>query len=58
MASTMEVDLEQCLGWMQAHVQITIGKTNFKISNLKNARNLRVINEKEFKSKVKQILDL
>jgi len=35
-------------------MQIIIGKTNkVKINNLKIARKLRVINEKEFKTKVK-----
>jgi hypothetical protein len=44
---------------MQTHMQITIGKTNkVKINNLETARKLGVINEKEFKTKVKQILDL
>jgi len=40
-------------------MQITIGKTNkVKINNLKIGRKLRVISEEEFKTKVKQILDL
>jgi hypothetical protein len=39
-------------------MQITIGKTNLKISNLKIVRNLGVISEKEFKAKNKQILNL
>jgi hypothetical protein len=45
MASTMEVDSEQHLVLMHAHIQIIIGKTNkVKISNLKIARKLGVIN--------------
>jgi hypothetical protein len=40
-------------------MQITIGKTNkIKMSNLKTTKKLKVINEKEFKTKLKQILDL
>jgi len=55
----MEVNSKQCFVLMQAHVQITIGKANkVKIGNLKIARKLGVINEEEFKAKVKQILDL
>jgi hypothetical protein len=40
-------------------MQIIIGKANkVKIKKLKTARKLGVINEEEFKTKVKQILDL
>jgi hypothetical protein len=39
-------------------MQITFGKTYLKISNLKIARKLGVISEKEFKAKLKQILDI
>jgi hypothetical protein len=40
-------------------VQITIEKTNkIKINNLKIVRKLGVISEKEFKIKIKEILDL
>jgi hypothetical protein len=43
---------------MHAHIQISIGKSNkVKINNLKTIRKLGVINEKEFKPKVKEILD-
>jgi hypothetical protein len=59
MASTMEVDLEQHLPLMQAHIQITIGKTNkVKINNLKIVRKLGAISEEEFKARIKKILDL
>jgi hypothetical protein len=59
MVSTMEVDSEQHLALIHAHMQITIGKINkVKTSNLKIARKLRVISEEEFKARVKQILDL
>ncbi len=39
-------------------MQIIIGKINLKINDLKTARKLEVISEKEFKARVKQILDL
>ncbi len=40
-------------------MQITIEKTNkIKINNLKIVRKLGVISEKEFKIKIKEILDL
>jgi hypothetical protein len=59
MASTMEVDSEQCLVFMHAHMQITIGKTNkVKIGNLKIVKKLGFTSEEEFKTKVKQNLDL
>jgi len=55
----MEVDLEQRITIMQTHMQITLGKVNeVKINNLKIVRKLKVINEEEFKARVKQILDL
>ncbi len=59
MASTMEVDLEQCLVLMQAHMQITVGKANkVKINNLETTRKLGVISEEEFKANIKHILNL
>jgi hypothetical protein len=40
-------------------MQISIGKSNkVKINNLKIIRKLGVINEEEFKPKVKEIFDL
>jgi hypothetical protein len=40
-------------------MQIPIGKTNkVKISNLKTIKKLGVINEEEFKVRVKEILNL
>jgi hypothetical protein len=54
MASTMEVDLEQRLVLMHAHMQIIIGKTNkVKINNLKTTRKLGVISEEKFKTRAK-----
>jgi hypothetical protein len=60
MASTMEVDLKQHLALMaHAHMQISIRKTKkVKISNLKTTRKLWLINEEEFKTRIKQNLDL
>jgi hypothetical protein len=48
----MEVDLEQHLTLMQAHMQIIIGKANkVKINNLKIERKLIVISEEKFKAR-------
>jgi len=44
---------------MHAHMHISVGKANkIKINNLKTSRDFKFISEEEFKTKVKEILDL
>jgi hypothetical protein len=55
----MEVDSEKRIILMYAQMHINVGKVNkIKINNLKTTRDFRFIGEEEFKTKVKEILNL
>jgi len=44
---------------MHAQMHINVGKGNkIKINNLRTTRDFRFIHEEEFKTKVKEVLDL
>ncbi len=59
MPYTMEVDSEKRIILMYAQMHINVGKVNkIKINNLKTTRDFRFIGEEEFKTKVKEILNL
>jgi hypothetical protein len=59
MASIMELNSKQHLAMMLAQMQINVGKINkVKIKNLKITKDLGVIGEEKFTTKIKDILTL